>query len=168
MHTKKLGSRPVSAFSGITAANGDTHSVFFRKTQKRFEESGHGCQRPIAPSRPGKQVTARPRSATIAPQTLEQNITGPSPQRPQPPFPRPHHLPGETWRSRGPHVWDGEGSGSLALRLSLSPLASRAPKQPSPPSLGSPSPSRDVFHTRPLTPDPSSPQCLPELVLQAS
>lgn len=146
------------------------NSVFFQNTQKRFEESEEGCQRrPLPAGRANKLPRgggARSQPSGRSNKTLQ--APGPSPRgEAHPPFPWPHLVPGEPRRCTGPHVWHGEGSGGLALRLPLSLLVSRTPEQQSPPSLGPPSLCRDAFRPRPLTPDPPSPKRLPRLVLQA-
>lgn len=124
------------------------------------------CARSLPAGRANK-LPARPRSATTVPRTLDLNTAGPSPRGDsQPPFPRSFLLPGKPCRSRGPQVWDGKGSGKLALRLPLSALASWAPEKPSLPFLGPPPPWGDFFRPRPLTPDPPSPKRLPRLVLK--
>lgn len=139
-------------------------SRFSSETQQRFTESERGCQRQIAPSRPGKQATREAGERDGSPWDA-----GPSPRgEAQPPFPPPFLLPGEPWQFGGPQVWDGNGSGKLVLRFPLSPLASWAPEQPRLPFSGPQYPSAGVFSPRPLTPDPPSPKRLPRQVRQAS
>lgn len=96
---------------------------------------GAGCWRRVAAAsranKPPRAQGAR-RQALGPPNKTPQ---APAPGRSTARFPTASPSPGGAWPSRGPHVRDGEGSGRLALRLPLSPSTSRAPQQPSPPSL---------------------------------